>query len=216
MNFNSAAWRKYRPGLPYFLTNCNISALAINVVPDDWMADRGEVHANLMRATGLDPHFQQGEIANLSQPAIRAQRHAAPALLDAHPRPHRGMASDVERNLAGCLAQPAVDQREVCLFDHSILKRLAQPRMSPVVLCDDQKPGSPFVDPVDNPRPAFPSGPGQILKLEQQAVDQRVSLRTCTRMHHETGRLFDNSQVIVFVNDLEWNILGLQPEGWRG
>ena len=125
------------------------------------------------------------------------------------------MPSDVERNFAGRLAHPAVHKREVCLFDTAILKRLAQPRVSPVVFRDNQKPGRPFVDPVDNPRPACPPGSGQILKLKQQAMDQRVRSSSCTGMHHETGRLFDDSQVVVFVNDLEWNILGLQSRRLR-
>ena len=38
-----------------------VAALAINLIADDWVSDRAQMHANLMRSSRFDLHFEQGK-----------------------------------------------------------------------------------------------------------------------------------------------------------
>jgi hypothetical protein len=50
----------------------SIPSFSIHIVSDDWMADRTQVHADLMRPAGLDLHFQQGKFPEYLQRSIKA------------------------------------------------------------------------------------------------------------------------------------------------
>ena len=51
--------------LAEFFSEFSIAALAVDVVADDRMSDRAQMHANLMRAPRFDFHFEQGKTAIL-------------------------------------------------------------------------------------------------------------------------------------------------------
>src|SRR5688572_24245049 len=67
-------------GLPIFAGKRGVPPLPIHVIPNDSVADGGEVDAYLMCPAGMDSHFQQGEIAEFFKPAIRTESHAPAAL----------------------------------------------------------------------------------------------------------------------------------------
>ena len=137
------------------------------------MADRAEMHANLMRAAGLDPHFEQREIVQSLSASDTRSAPRGPCRCWTLIRVRIVEWRPMFRSISPEAGAVAVNQREVFLLDTAILERLAQPRVSPVVLRDNQKPGSPFVDPMDNPRPACAPGAGQILKVNSKRVNQR-------------------------------------------
>src|SRR4030095_16023349 len=120
------------------------------------------------------------------------------------------MPSNIESDITGGLAHASVDKGQICFLDRTILKRPAQPRMSPIVFSHNEKAGGPFVDPVDDPGPGFAARAGQAMELEHQAVNESALARSRARMDNQAGRFLDDSQIVIFVDNFEGDILGLQ------
>ena len=74
--------------------------------------------------------------------------------------------------------------------------------MRRIVLGDDQEAGRVFVEAVNDPGPFDAADPGQAFSaMGNQRVDQGTGLVSGRRMDHETRRLVDDEQVVVFVDD---------------
>ncbi len=52
--------------------------------------------------------------------------------------------------------------------------------------------------------------------MRQQRVGERVGGIARSGMHNETGRFVDHDEALVLVEDLERNVLGLEPGFFRG
>src|SRR5918997_5963737 len=65
-----------------FKTRVRRSRSPIELIPDDWMTDEGQMHPNLMRPPGLDRNLEQRGVRKSLDDA--EMRHSWPA------RPHDG------------------------------------------------------------------------------------------------------------------------------
>src|SRR5438034_11737508 len=70
--------------------------LGIHLVAHNRMPDRVEMHADLMRAAGLDLDLEQRESLEFFQHPIGCQRGSPAFPLGGHPRTNLGMPPDVE------------------------------------------------------------------------------------------------------------------------
>src|SRR6187402_3419861 len=100
------------------------------------MADRAEVHANLMGAPRVNGDLAEGQPRKMFR--ARDPRHGVPGMLGAsrHLLPMRRIAADRRIDAASRL-DDAPDERNVFLLDLAILELPCQFLMSGVVLRDD-------------------------------------------------------------------------------
>ena len=79
-----------------------------------------------------------------------------------------------------------------------------QAAMRAVVLGHDQQPARVLVEPVHDARPPHAADAGQaVAAMGDERVDQRAALMPGGRMHDEPGRLVDDDEVVVLVDDRE-------------
>jgi len=67
-----------------FLREFFVVALGVHIIADDWMADRAQVNANLMRTAGLDADFQERKTAEMFQNSIFRECGAAARFSRSH------------------------------------------------------------------------------------------------------------------------------------
>ncbi len=64
-----------------------------------------------------------------------------------------------------------------------------------------------------NPRPQLAAHSRQTPEMMQQRIHQRAAIariigRTCASVNHHSRRLVDYGQIVIFINDVERNLLG--------
>src|SRR5688572_28301408 len=100
------------------------------------MAQRAQVDAYLVRAAGLDLHFQKRVSGPLLKDAVRRQGLPSSSIMNGHTRPNRCMARNIEVDLAAHSRNLSMDQSEVLLFHSSILEGAGESGVRFVVLCN--------------------------------------------------------------------------------
>ncbi len=126
----------------------------------------------------------------------------------------RGMAG-VERLQPSARRRMAVDEREVRLLDGARLERVLERLEGGVVLGDDEAARRLLVEAVDDARPENAADAREPRDVVQERVDQGPPGVPGGRMDHEPGRLVEDEQVAVLVEDGERQVLGL-GNGGRG
>ena len=111
------------------------------------------MHADLVRAAGVQVRFDEREIAETqAQPPIRA-RFAAFAAAAGHARTAVQIARDGQLDRPFSSLHHAMQQREVCFLHATLAKFLDQFQMCGVVARDHNRPGSSFVQAMHDARP---------------------------------------------------------------
>ena len=80
--------------------------------------------------------------------------------------------------------------------------------MGQVVLDDDQQARGVAVEPVDDPRPVLAGDGRERVVVELEGVDQRAGPVPLGRVGDHAGRLVDDGERLVLVDDLDRDVLG--------
>ncbi len=98
------------------------------------------MHANLVSAAGIDPQFEQRELAKfgIDSPLYRVMRYSFASTLAAscHSRAADAIAADAAGNRPAILFHPSVDERDVGLLHQAPGKLRSQLAMRFVVFGD--------------------------------------------------------------------------------
>ena len=181
----------------------------IPFIVEERMADMAHVHADLVRAARLqDTLHHRYESEALQDPVVR---YGVFALLGVgvHPvtEPVVGVAADVPVNGSLVLADVPPHNGGVFPFDGMVEKLLGQMHLRLVVLRHHQQAGGIFVDPMyQDPRPFVTVGHRQA-QIVSQGIHQRAVKIPVSRMHHHPGRLVHHQYVLVFIDDIQRNVL---------
>ena len=87
--------------------------------------------------------------------------------------------------------------------------------MRAVVFGDEQQARRVPVEPVDDSRPQHAADAGQVDAVGEQRVHKCMPRVARRRMHGQAGRLIDNQQVVVFIDDAQGDCFRLDVEGQR-
>src|ERR1022692_1352122 len=93
-----------------------VGGRAIETVTSHWMANAGEVHADLVRAAGSDAHLHKGEARQALQDAVFGPGGAAAAQAGGPARAVARVARDGLFDAAAILLHVAMDQCQVGLL----------------------------------------------------------------------------------------------------
>ena len=191
-------------------------APSIDVIPHKRMADMRHVHADLVRAAGLQTAGDKRSTVakTLFQGVVR--QCAAPA----------GAGDRLPSAVSDISVQGSIDRADmgfrhppnkgvVLAKEHAIAAVPGELHgkgcVRGVILGDDENAGRILVEPVDDPRPFDAADAGKTVSaMRDERVDQRPAAVSSARMHHKPGRLVDDDDVCIFVEDFERDILRLR------
>ena len=182
---------------------------AVERIADDRMSDRAQVHANLVRAPGMNRDLRQRdrgvEVLGADDP-----RHGFPAAPGSrrHLLPVARIAPD-RRIDAPSRLHHAPDERDVFLLDLAIVKLPRQFFVRRVVLGDDHQAGRAAIEPMHDARPLLAADAAQIVNLMEERVHQRAARVPGRRVNDHARRLVDDDEVRILVEDRHVERFGL-------
>ena len=153
---------------------------AVERIADDGMAERGHVDADLVGASGLDAHGDEGEAAegrlDAAEHAIVADGRAAIVAACRHAGAADGIAGDggVDRSAFG--GDCAVHQRDVGLLHLAAREHVGQFGVGLVVLGDQEETAGLLVQPMHDAGTQRSAVRGELFEVMQQRVDQRAAV----------------------------------------
>lgn len=196
----------------------DILLAAINRVADNGAFEPGQVNPDLVGPARFQADFQQAVSAKiLDDPVVGAGGLAVGPGSDFLAK--AGIAAQGDVNDAFGRFGPAKNQGQVNLLDRSgleLLLQLAQRGRGP---SDNHQPGGIPVQPVDDAGPVGCAGvilhqAGQIRVAGQQGIDQGAAGMPLRRVNDHPGRLVDDDQIVIFVNNVERRRLRLESSGF--
>ena len=171
---------------------------AIRGVAEQRMPERGQVHADLVRAPGFEAALhERGGAEALEDVDVRARGLAGRD--DGHLGALRRVASDrrVDRRRA---RQVAEDDRDVLPLDAARRQLPDEVDLRGLRLRDDDEPARVLVEAVHDARARQRGQRGRVM---QQRVLQRAVAVAGARMHDEAGGLVEDEERVVLVDDRE-------------
>ena len=103
---------------------------------------------------------------------------------------------------------PAVDDRQILLYEASCLHRLREPRVRGLGLRDDEDAGGVLVETVDEPGAVRLAAP--LLRAEEERVHEGAVPVPDRGVDDEAGRLVEDEEVLVLEEDRERDVLRTQ------
>ena len=167
------------------------------------VAEGGEVDADLVGAARDQVELEErpareplaDPVAGRRRPAVRRPRPSAVRSLRVAP--------DGRLDPADRRGDAALHQRQVGLADAARLELGHQRRLGGVVAGDDQQARGVAVEAVDDARPRDARDAAVVVAARQQGVDERAPPVPGRRVDDQAGRLVDDQQVVVLVDDLD-------------
>ena len=132
-------------------------------------------------------------------------------LADLEPQPVVRVAPDRRIDGSAVLGDVAPDQCPVTTLDGVVEELAGQVDLGGVGLGHDQQAGSVLVDAVDQQAHPFVVvfRIGRAAQVPGQRVDQRAAVVAVAGMDHQAGGLVDHQEVVVLIDNVERNRLGL-------
>lgn len=196
----------------FYFADGELRGGAVKRVADDGMFEGGKVHANLMRASGVELDFEKsggtefpenGPVcaggAGVGRFAGRARRHFDAAF---------GVAGDREFDPSFCAGEFPLNKREIGLLDRAGLERFGEFGVGEIVFGDHDGSGGVFVEPMDDARAEGVAALRERLAAAEKGVDERAARIPCPGVDGHASRLVNNDEVVVFVEDVEGDRFG--------
>jgi hypothetical protein len=183
----------------------------VDRIADDGVADVGHVDPDLVGAAGYRAALDEGgpgeafddPVEGAGLPPARDHRHLL-AL--------RRVASDRPLDDAAPSCRKAKTDCEVALLDLAPPEGDRQSEVGALRLRHHHQPGRVLVEPVHDPGALDAADRGQILAVAEEGVDQGPGGVARRRVDDEAGRLVEDQELRVFVEDDERNVLGEEVE----
>ncbi|MBA7623503.1 hypothetical protein ES703_30899 [subsurface metagenome] len=188
---------------------------SVDLIPDHGKADCRQVHPYLVGAPGFGHNLEQGVAADIFNntilcagfPARCHHRHFLAVV---------GVTADIGFDNAVLGLQPALDQRQIGLGHGMGLELPGKVGLSGAVLSHQHHARGIFIQAVDDTGAQGVADISQVGEVSQDGVDQGMGGVARGGVDGQTGRLIDDEEVIVFVDNFEGNRLGFQLPGRGG
>src|SRR5882762_6237982 len=198
------------------LADLELRRSTVERVAHNWMPQRREMHANLVRASGVKLNFCEGCVVDARDSAPIGARFAGVAEHDAaagdHARAISGVARDGQLDTAAGFFEMAFEERQVGLLHLALPKGFAKFRVRGIVFRYQDDARSAFVETMHDARTKGIAALRQRLSAAKQGVHQRSGGIAGACMHGHAGRLVDGQDVLVFVENIERNGFGFSTQ----
>ena len=182
------------------------------------MADRGEMHAYLVRAAGDRMRLHQREpavrpVKAFDDPILR--KSSASSLHHRHLLALLRMPPDGSIDLALRLTQSPCRQSNVRLVDAALLHLAREAAVRRVRLRHDDEAGRVLVEPVHDAGALHPADARQVRHERQQRVHERAVRVSRRGVHREPRRFVHHDELVVLVDDADGDVLRREVERRR-
>lgn len=171
------------------------------------MPKRRQVHADLVRPAGIEVTANECMRAAFFDDLIPRARKPAPGH-DGHSLAILGMAADRSLELALVGFESAPCNRKVGAAEAAVAELRRKRPMRNIVASDDDQPGCPFVEPVDDARSRLSARCRPCAPAAQQRVHEGAGLMARRWMDDHARGFVDDHEVLILVDDLERDLLG--------
>jgi hypothetical protein len=159
--------------------------------------------AKLVRAARVQSRFDEGEAAEKQLRFPIGARGPAFAPAGGHSHAPMQIAGYGQFDSSCRRLQLAVEQRNVNFLDFALLKFFHELSMRRVISRHDQCAGSSFVEAVHNSRAQRSADGGERAEAIEKRGRQRSQDISAPGMHHHSGGLVDDGEVLIFVKDIQ-------------
>ena len=205
--------RRRQPG------RLGLEAGGVGLIAHDRVTDMGQMHADLMRAAGLQPAFDEARDRLAVGAGVALQhlpmRHRLAAAL-AHGALLTRFGAAVERRVDGAarLIGRTPDEGEIAALQTAFAfvgELLAERTMRCVGLGHDHEAAGVLVEPMHDARAFHAADAGEtVAAMRDQRVDQRAGRVSRGGVDDQAGGLVDDNERVVLIDDIERNGLALR------
>lgn len=188
--------------------------VAVDQIAEQRVADVRHVHADLVRAAGLQlaADVRVAVVARDDRPV--RDRVAGVFGRHGHALAVRRVAADGRVDRAGIFAQIAADDGLIRAGHRMVGQLRRERKMRKVVFRRDEQTGCVLVDAVHDAGPPLPADAGEaVAAVGEQGVDERAVLVAGRGVHDHAARLIDDDEVIVLIHHVQRQILRHQLRG---
>jgi len=175
-------------------------------VPGNRVTERGQVNADLVRAACIELTAQK-RMGSLPLDDLVARSGEAPARDHRHPFALSRMAADRTLEVARVVIDPSPDDGEISPAQRAVLELSGKVAMAHIVARDHDQPRRPFIESVDDARSCRTAYCGPGATPAEKGMHQRSGVVPGRRVYDHPGRLVDDSEVLVLVNDVQRDLL---------
>jgi len=190
-------------------SNAKLRGCAVERVTNDGVAKSGEMHADLVRAAGVELNFEERGGIDAGEDAPVGAGFASVAENDAAAGGHAGatlgVAGDGEVNGAAIFFQKALHESDVGFLDLALAKGFAESGVSGVIFGDEDDAGGVFIEAMHDAGAECITTLRESLAAAEEGVDQGAVRGAGAGVHGHAGGLVDGDDVGVFVEDIEGN-----------
>jgi len=189
---------------------------AVGVIAHERMADELKMHADLVRAPGVDLRFHQRRRVKPFENFVARVRGATRAVVaHGHAFAVRGMSRDGRVDFGGGASRFAADERVVNLVNFARRELFREREVRLVIFGDDQTTTRFLVEAMHDARSRHAADAAQrALAVMQQRIDERVFLVTGGGMHDESGGFVDDEQRFILEQNIERDFFRLRLGGF--
>lgn len=194
---------------PFLYSDVDFARSAVSSIADDRMFDESKMNAKLVSATGVRLRVNQSKVMEAPADPVEGNGFAGSNSIHFHPDPVHRIAADGSLDFAAFGFHATVDKSLITLVHAPGFELGRQLAMRDVVLGNQDDAGSHLVQTMDNSRPQLPThGRKAVAQVVKQSIDKRAGFCSRANVHRHSGRLIDNSQVFVLIQDSEGKIFG--------
>ena len=186
------------------------TAASIERIAENGTAEVLEVNADLMRAARTRTAFHEGDAARRTEHAIFCHRRPPAAdSANSHLFSIHGMAKDWRVHDTTAPSWSAGNQGQIDLAHFPPGELRGERAVGGIGLCYDKTAAGFFVKAVDYAGTLDATDLRQAAKMVEQPRDERSTFVSRTGMNDHSRRLAEDSEEVVFKENLQWHLLSL-------
>ena len=194
-----------------------LGCAAIEGITQHGVAFRGHVNANLVGSSGGERALEKcRSVAPAALCPVAGQCRFATCADDCHALAVAGVAPDGAGDISGWRKHAPPDKGNVLPGDAAAGERRRESDVGFVCLGDDHQTAGILVEAVNDAGACLAADAGKgVPAVGEQCMDEGSTGMAGARMDHEPGRLVDDEQVLVLMDDDQRNVLRYQGRiGW--
>jgi len=193
-------------------SDAELRGCTVERVTNHGVEKSGEMHADLVRAAGVELHFEERSGVDAGEDAPVGAGFASVAENDAAAGGHAGatigIAGDGEVNGAAIFFQEALHESDVRFLDFASAEGFAELCVSGVIFGDEDDAGGVFIEAMHYAGAEGVATLGESLAAAEESVDQGAARGAGAGVHGHSGGFVDGDDVGVFIEDVERNGFG--------
>ncbi len=191
---------------------------AVKRVAEDRMFEGGEVHTNLMRASGVELDFDERGGTKLLEDGPVGAGIAGVCGFAGRPGGHSyaalGIAGDGKFDGAFCSGEFSLDEREIGFLNGTRAKGFGKFGVREIVFGDEDCAARIFVEAMNDSRAQRVAALRERLATAEKRVDERAARVPCSGVNGHASGFVDDDELVVLIKNIERDGFGFGFKRW--